>query len=521
MDSLSSTLWPLLLLQTWQVSLLFLVVFVFSWFWGQRCPHFTLVLWIVFLIKCATPPLLTSPVSVLGFLTPDAISTVSKSTEKPSVAEERWGTAFAERSAGFDASLHPDSAFAVKQHSAPPRARMDWLTFVWLLGCSGYLFLSLSTYVSLQFRLKSLGDWCADAPAQRPNAQTLQEVLDRYNAKMTGCRPARLKITHLNTPPFSGGLFFPTIVIPEKLLELDSHHESVLAHELCHLWRRDQLIGWLQMLVQALFWFHPFVWIANKRLNYWCELCCDDDTIRMFRLPKTEYAHGLLDVVTAGLATKSANWIPSVNPAALTQNRILAILEKSGKDHYRNNHVPWIFILLLLCLPATGSFELANMASAELNADATAPFKPPQFGSASQLNFLVGTWQVLYDGRAVATSRFHYEKSGRILRESWTSVSGSTAQGITYYDPAENVWKMTFGSSDGSLVEVAGNLVSTEFPAILEMRGKTTFENGEVQETEMHFVFESGFEFELVLLTRQKMGRMSESSRMQYLKTNR
>src|SRR5215831_19436610 len=36
--------------------------------------------------------------------------------------------------------------------------------------------------------------------------------------------------------------------------------EAILAHELCHVRRRDNLTATSQMAVQAVFWFHPLVW---------------------------------------------------------------------------------------------------------------------------------------------------------------------------------------------------------------------------------------------------------------------
>jgi beta-lactamase regulating signal transducer with metallopeptidase domain len=34
----------------------------------------------------------------------------------------------------------------------------------------------------------------------------------------------------------------------------------VVAHEVCHVRRRDNVATALHMLVEALFWFHPLVW---------------------------------------------------------------------------------------------------------------------------------------------------------------------------------------------------------------------------------------------------------------------
>ncbi|MDX1561353.1 MAG: M56 family metallopeptidase, partial [Gammaproteobacteria bacterium] len=42
--------------------------------------------------------------------------------------------------------------------------------------------------------------------------------------------------------------------------------EAVLAHELCHIRRRDNLTAAVHMLVEAVFWFHPLVWWVGAKL---------------------------------------------------------------------------------------------------------------------------------------------------------------------------------------------------------------------------------------------------------------
>ena len=39
----------------------------------------------------------------------------------------------------------------------------------------------------------------------------------------------------------------------------DQHLEAILAHEVAHMHRRDNLAASIHMDVEAIFWFHPFV----------------------------------------------------------------------------------------------------------------------------------------------------------------------------------------------------------------------------------------------------------------------
>ena len=65
------------------------------------------------------------------------------------------------------------------------------------------------------------------------------------------------------------GIFRPVLWLPAGIADrLDGAElEAVLAHELCHIRRRDNLFSALHMLVEALFWFHPLVWWLGARLK--------------------------------------------------------------------------------------------------------------------------------------------------------------------------------------------------------------------------------------------------------------
>jgi len=55
--------------------------------------------------------------------------------------------------------------------------------------------------------------------------------------------------------------------------------EAILAHELCHLRRRDNLLASVHMIVEVIFWFHPLIWLIGARLSRERERACDEDVI--------------------------------------------------------------------------------------------------------------------------------------------------------------------------------------------------------------------------------------------------
>ena len=98
--------------------------------------------------------------------------------------------------------------------------------------------------------------------------------------------------------PFACGLLRPTIVLPA---ESDSwtldRRRAVLLHELAHVRRRDLVGHTVGRFACALYWFHPLVWTAAKRLRSESERACDDLALTC-GARASDYAEHLLDIVT-------------------------------------------------------------------------------------------------------------------------------------------------------------------------------------------------------------------------------
>jgi bla regulator protein BlaR1 len=93
------------------------------------------------------------------------------------------------------------------------------------------------------------------------------------------------------------GLLRPVLLLPAGVLERLTPPQltAVLAHELCHVQRRDNLTAAMHMIVEAVFWFHPLVWWIGARLVEERERACDEDVLRLGSEPQV-YAESILSV---------------------------------------------------------------------------------------------------------------------------------------------------------------------------------------------------------------------------------
>jgi uncharacterized protein (TIGR03435 family) len=125
------------------------------------------------------------------------------------------------------------------------------------------------------------------------------------------------------------GILHPIVLLPEGITErlTSSELSAVLAHELCHIRRRDNLFAALHMAVETVFWFHPLIWWMGARLVEERERTCDEEVLRQGNQPDT-YADAILNVCKLYVESPLA-CVSGVSGAGI-RKRIEAIMLNRG-----------------------------------------------------------------------------------------------------------------------------------------------------------------------------------------------
>src|SRR3984957_7657910 len=118
----------------------------------------------------------------------------------------------------------------------------------------------------------------------------------RQLERMAGVRtPTTMLLSQVSLEPGIFGIVRPVLLWPMGIsarLE-DAHLQAILAHELWHVRRRDNLTAAVHMVVEAVFWFHPLVWWLGARLVEERERACDEEVLQMISQPQV-YAESIL-----------------------------------------------------------------------------------------------------------------------------------------------------------------------------------------------------------------------------------
>lgn len=107
-------------------------------------------------------------------------------------------------------------------------------------------------------------------------------------------------VRHLASGNFSGplliGLLRPRIVLPADFFtRYDAREqELILAHEAVHLRRHDSAANLLTALLQTVFWFHPLLHFAARRVRLDQELACDAAVLAQHPGSRSAYAGAIL-----------------------------------------------------------------------------------------------------------------------------------------------------------------------------------------------------------------------------------
>ena len=150
----------------------------------------------------------------------------------------------------------------------------------WLAGFAALFGLRLLHWL----RLHKLTDAAQDLPQGLPQNLSLAAVV-------------KIKASPSLMEPGLVGIFRPVVMLPDGLMTFLSgpERDSILAHELTHLSRRDNVTAVIHMAVETLFWFYPPIWLIGARLIAERERACDESVLALGHDPEI-YAGGIIKV---------------------------------------------------------------------------------------------------------------------------------------------------------------------------------------------------------------------------------
>jgi len=318
---------------------------------------FRYCMWMLILVKLVLPSSLSSPVGIGNWLDyglttiPVAKSPVADNhfvnENLPFVPTAEAAQNVSVVKPAFDVSpVRSDTA------SPPPAkiaAALTWqggVFLFWLVvaAAMGLLLLQRAVFVCGLIR-------------QAKEANNLMNDTLRFCCSQMGIkRNVGLKVSANATSPAVCGLFGPVILIPENLGSDFgvAGLRAVVLHELAHIKRFDLWVNLLQTILQIVYFYNPFIWLANWIIRRVREQAVDEMVLVTMGEKAQQYPETLINV--ARLAFKrpalSLRLIGVVESKSALAQRITHILNrpipKSAKLGILGLAVILIFAAVLL-----------------------------------------------------------------------------------------------------------------------------------------------------------------------------
>jgi len=315
--------------------------------------------------KCLVPPLYMVPLHVLP---PVVLDEIPDALRGPDWPVGRSGVSTPASSEESAVRAGESSRAAQQMKAAEPRlSASGWLGIIWVLGAGGCAAVNLLRALRGHHWLR----WSRKALPSNMLSDTV-DMLTAYGLT----RPPRIWIVEGVGQPFVWGLLRGSIYVPPGFLSIESPEQrrDVLAHELSHIVRFDAVVNSLQVIAQAIFWFHPLVWWANRRIRVEREKCCDETAIARLHTSAKEYCSAVVE--TLANMKKSSRPVPSLaiaGPIRNIEERIRTML-RPGREFYKRPSLMTAAVVLLvavltvpgtLVLSATGETREAPTATEE------------------------------------------------------------------------------------------------------------------------------------------------------------
>ena len=257
----------------------------------------------------------------------------------------------------------------------------------------------------------------------------VHDTLRRLEREQGIDRPTTIVASNRSFEPGVIGISKPVLMWPRRLTARlsDAQLESVLAHELCHIARRDNLLASVQMFAGAVFWFHPLVWWIGARLIEEREAACDERVVARSGRPAI-YAESILKTCELCIASPLAS-IPGITGADLDR-RIVRIMRSAPSRPLtapRKAVLLAAFLLFLVLPTAAGVSACRNDRGVTMSQEIPVQAPAPETGAeVNRPGGNVTSPRLIRETKPQYTARAMQEKvQGEVLMECVVKADGT------------------------------------------------------------------------------------------------
>jgi beta-lactamase regulating signal transducer with metallopeptidase domain len=194
-----------------------------------------------------------------------------------------------------------------------------WAATAWILG-------GLLTFVWMS--VGKIGLILAERKSRLLSDESKNGLLNDLRQQLGLTRRVRLFQNPTILAAINRGIARPRIILPSEGAGWSPERlRVVFLHELAHIKRLDGIVDVLINIALVVFWFHPLVWLACRRLRTERERACDDAVLTA-GIKASDYASHLMDVASeVGSRPKPLWQVVTISQGSSLKDRLLCILD--------------------------------------------------------------------------------------------------------------------------------------------------------------------------------------------------
>ena len=319
--------------QSWHLVLLIIVIAAVSWALKNRSAHVRYLLWLIVICKCLIPPF---------FIVPIAILPQDKSVEQLSPPSESAIVLNTSNVMETDTTQLKSNRLVMPSVGQISGA-------IWIVGIVVFCFIAIMKVLKSNIRLRQ-------QRRSLPNKlqACIEEVFSGFGIKVF----PKVWLLEGVGQPFVWGMFRGSIYLPTDYLKIDNvaQRKDILSHEVCHILRLDAAVNSLQVIAQAIFWFHPFVWWANQKMRQEREKCCDEMAVAYLGIKAKEYSTAIVKtLISEHESNRPVPTLAVADQMKHIEERIKTMLRPGKKFYKRPSLVVATVVLFIafLTIPTT------------------------------------------------------------------------------------------------------------------------------------------------------------------------
>ncbi len=218
----------------------------------------------------------------------------------------------------------PQTSVSAEPAAAKPFNWRTLLLNVWITGAALSILYLAWSYLYLKSRIRK--------SAVSPDKE-LADIFHQCVRELGIKRNIRMVLqSEISSPAL---LVFPVMLIPADIMRTMDKQQIAFAikHELMHYKRKDHIACLLLSLLQAVYWFNPFVWLSYRQIRMDMETACDSMVVKtMDGDERLKYASTILSLFSRKKQLPVMLGMAVVNTKKTAEKRLKGIYMKQTSN---------------------------------------------------------------------------------------------------------------------------------------------------------------------------------------------